>query len=97
MIRRDYQSIGDVLRQILSDAAMDSRLNEVKAEKAWPVIVGTHIAEHCSRPRIANGVMTVRIRNAALRQELNMVRSSLIRAINDYVGSEVVTEIRLGL
>jgi predicted nucleic acid-binding Zn ribbon protein len=38
--------------------------------------------------------MTIYVRSAALRHELNMCRSQLMRLINEAVGREVVTDIR---
>ena len=41
-----------------------------------------------------NGLMTIRVPGAPLRQELNMMRSRIAAAINAEVGKETVRELR---
>lgn len=94
MQRRDYQTAGDVLRQVIEEASMTDRLDEARAAAVWSAVVGPHIAARTMRPYVSHGLMTVRTPDAPLRQELMMTRSSLIRAINDTVGREVITDIR---
>lgn len=94
MKRREAESIGDILRLALQENSMSSRLDECKAVELWPLIVGEEIARRCRRPGVANGVMTIGVGNAPLRQELTMNRSGLRQAINRQLGKEVITEIR---
>lgn len=94
MERTDYQSIGDLVRTLLSSSALDAGYKEIKAINNWQRVVGTHIASQCGRPSISNGVMTVRVANAPLRNELNMVRSKIIASINRETEAEVVRELR---
>ncbi len=94
MERRDYQTIGDVLRQALEESRMTDRLDEVRASAAWESVVGPHIAALTGKPWVSNGLMTVRTPDAALRQELMMSRSVLVRNINAAVGREVISDIR---
>lgn len=93
MKRVEPESIGDVLRQTLEQQGMTERLYEVKAISLWPAVVGEEIASLTSRPSVANGVMTVHVGTAPLRQELNMNRSGLIRILNDMLGREVITQL----
>lgn len=82
------------MRQVISDSDMEGRLEEVRAASAWPAVVGPHIASQCGKPTVFQGVLTVPIRNASLRQELAMARHSLIKAINTAVGADVVMSLR---
>ena len=94
MKRLEPEQIGDVLRQTLQQQGMTDRLYEAKAVALWPQIVGEPLAAYCGRPMVYNGLMTVYVRSAALRQELTMTRSTLIRLINDQLDREVIKEIR---
>lgn len=88
------QSMGDVMRALLQENRMDSRLDEFKAIEVWPSVVGNHIAGECGRMFVKAGVLTVSVPNAALRHELTMSRSPLMREINRVIGKPVLTEIR---
>lgn len=94
MERKESQSIGDILRLAFQDNCMQDRLDERRAADAWGNVVGDHIASQCRRPFVKAGMMTVGIPNAALRHELSMSRSSLVRAINTLLGKDVVRDIR---
>ena len=93
MKRQDPELIGDVLRQTLQQQGMSGRLYETRAVALWPAVVGEEIAALCGRPYVNDGVMTVHVRMASLRQELNMSRSSLRRIINETLGRETIREI----
>ncbi|MDE6010434.1 MAG: DUF721 domain-containing protein [Muribaculaceae bacterium] len=94
MDRKDVCSIGDVLRLVIAESNMDSRLDELKAADAWPAIIGEHIASQTLRPYVRNGVMTIRVPDAGLRHELHMTRSALMREFNRLTGRNTITAIR---
>lgn len=94
MERKDSQQIGDVLRMAFQENCMQGKLDEVKAASLWPAVVGRGIATECGRPFVAKGLMTVAVGNAALRQELHMNRSRIVREINRQLGKDVITDIR---
>lgn len=94
MQRIDYQSVGDVLRAALNESRMGSVLDSYKAIGAWEVVVGPYIAGRTMRPTVTGSTMWVRTPHAALRHELQMKRTALLRSINDMVGRQVITDIR---
>ena len=76
--------------QYLRSRNMEDKLFERRALDVWPVIVGNAI----NRNTVENGVMMVRITSAAMRSELQMCRSTLIRSINEAIGKDVISDIR---
>lgn len=94
MERIDPQSIGDILRLAFQENCMQDRLDECKAADLWQTVVGPELSARCRRPTVRNGLMTVGVPNAALRNELLMNRSSLRNAINKSIGKMTITEIR---
>lgn len=95
MERKDFTTVGDVLRECLAQSQMQGRLDEVRACEAWGAVLGPVITSQCRRPVMNRGVMTVSIPNAALRQELHMRRSDIARAVNEAIGKDIVRDIRL--
>lgn len=93
MERRDFVKIGDVLRDCLEQSRMTGRLDESEACRLYADVVGADIAAMCGKPYIHRGVMTVKVTNAALRQELNMRRGNLRDHINEIIGKQTVTEV----
>lgn len=93
MKRQEPESVGDVLRQALQMHGLADRLYETRAINLWPSIVGEEIAAQSARPYVNNGIMTIHVRNASLRHELNMSRSSLVNIFNETLGREVIKEL----
>lgn len=95
-MKRTYpQSIAEIIDQTLRQEDMQQRILEVRAAQAWPLVVGEMISRQTGKAFVRNGILTVRVASPALRQELYMNRSSLIRHINETISaSDVVKEIR---
>ena len=94
MQRRTPQCVGDVLRSLLEETSLQSRMDELKAARLWSKIVGGEIARLTGNPTVKNGVMIIGVPNASLRNELLLCRSRLRQIINQNIGKEIITEIR---
>ena len=94
MKRYNPQCLGDVLRKLLEETSLQTRMEELKAAGLWEKIVGKEIAAQSSKPYVKNGLMQIGIPNASLRNELYINRSRLIQIINDTLGKAVIKEIK---
>ena len=94
MERKDPESVGDVLRNLLEETSLQGRMYELKAVELWPKVAGSVIASECKKPSVKNGVMSIGVANASLRNDLHMNRSRLRAVINEYLGKEIITEIK---
>lgn len=94
MKRTEPVSLREVLESAISQAGMDVRLAERRAVAAWPRVVGEGLAQLSVAADVRAGVLTVVARDAALRQELTMMRSALVAALNKEAGAEVVSDMR---
>ena len=94
MDRKIPQSVGDVLRNLLQESELQGRMDELNAARLWPKIVGEYIAANTSKPSVSKGVMMVGVPNAALRNELYISRSVLMKNINHSLGKEIIKEIK---
>ena len=93
MKRTSAQSIGEIFNEFLRQEKLDSRFNEQKALTLWPEIVGPGINRYTVDRTVKNGVMTVTISSAALRNELMLSRTAIIARINEALGGEVIHNI----
>lgn len=94
MKRIEPESVGDVLRNLLQEAELQGRMEELKAVELWPKTVGNAIASECGKPIVRKGIMSIGVKNASLRNELHMSRTTLRRLINQELGKEIITEIK---
>lgn len=94
MKRTKTVSLGDALRDTLAECRMNERLDEIRAAQCWPMVVGARYAAMSPRPTVRGGLMTVRLQNASLRQELTLNRTRLVAALNAIVGRNIINDIR---
>lgn len=94
MERCTPQSVGDVLRNLLEETSLHTRMEELKAASLWPRIAGEELAGLCGKPTVKNGVLTIPVPVASLRQELSMNRSRLKEIFNSNFDKEIINDIR---
>lgn len=95
MFRREVKSISDLLSVFLRHEGLETPLLQKRAIGAWDTIMGPTIVRYTGEKFIKNQTMFVKITNPALRQDLSMMRSRIVRRINEAVGSQVIVDIRL--
>ena len=93
MKRTNAKTVGEIINEVLRHERLDTKLDEHRAAALWPEIVGAGINSYTESCTVKNGVMTVRITSSALRNDLQMSRSSIISRINEMLGREVISEI----
>ena len=95
MFRRDVKPIDNLLREYLRYSGLETPLLQRRLLDAWPVVTGKTVATYTQQKFLHNQTLCVKITNAALRAELSMMRSQLVRRLNQQVGSQVIADIRL--
>ena len=95
MFRRKVQTLTDVLGKALRDGGLESPLLEKRIVDAWDVVVGPTVSRYTQQKYIRNQTLCVKIINPALRQDLSMMRTQLVKRLNEHVGSFVIAEVRI--
>lgn len=95
MFRRDVQSIGDLLNMYLRREGLETPLPQRRAIDAWGKVVGAGVARYTGEKFIKNQTLFVKILSPALRQDLTMMRTQLVKRINEAVGSMVIADVRI--
>ena len=93
MKRNDAEHIGKLIRTFLRQESLESPLNERKLINSWGTVLGPTITSYTHELYIKNQVLYVHLTSAALRQELMMNKETLIRQLNQKVGTPVITNI----
>lgn len=95
MFRRKVESLADILGKTLRDNGLEMPLMQKRAVDAWDVIAGQTVARYTAEKYIRNQTLFVKITSPALRQDLSMMRTQLVKRLNDHVGSFVIAEVRI--
>ena len=93
MKRKNTELLKDVILRFLHEEGLETPLNEYRAVQAWPIVAGPTIARLTGDVEFRKGTLYIKILRPALRQDLMMGRTQLVRKINDKVGAQVVQAI----
>ena len=93
MQRKEPESIGDVLRQLLVANGGYKRIKEIRLTQEWDKIVGPMIARNTEEINLKDGILSVKFRSAIVRNEISMRHSSLQKLLNDTMKEQIVKEI----
>ena len=94
MFKRDVQSVKDLIWRNLRELGLERPLLQKRLVEAWPQIAGPMVQRYTLNTYIYNQTLFVRLSSPALRSELLMRRQELVNNLNQYVGSQVITDIR---
>ncbi|ANR74056.1 DUF721 domain-containing protein [Prevotella scopos JCM 17725] len=95
MFRRKVQPLDDLLNQFLRQEGLESPLLQKRIIAAWDTVTGETITRYTQEKFIKNQTLFVKIINPALRSNLCMMQSDLVKKLNAAVGSMVITEIKI--
>lgn len=95
MFRREVKSISELLNAYLRQEGLEVPLLQKRLIDSWEKVVGKTVASYTGNKDIRNQTLYVKILNPALRQDLSMMRTQLVKRLNAEVGSCVITDVRI--
>lgn len=94
MFRRKVQPLDNLLNQFLRQEGLESPLLQKRIIAAWDTVTGETVARYTQEKFIKNQTLFVKIINPALRANLSMMQSDLVKKLNAAVGSMVISEVK---
>ena len=91
--RQNAQSIGEVIQQYIRKSGIQPKIDEAELKKRWEDIVGKMISQHTTDMYLKNKKLYLRFDSAALKQEMNYAKSTLLDNINRTIGHIVADEV----
>ena len=95
MNRKNEHSLKEVIDQMLKAYRLDDKLAERKLIASWESVMGVMIAKHTKDLYIKHKQLFVTLDSAALRNELLLAKTKIVKMLNDEVGSEVINDVIL--
>ena len=95
MFKRDVQSITDILNKLLREEGLEMPLMQKRLIDSWETVTGSIVARYTTEKYIKNQTLSVKIANPALRHDISMMRTQLVKRLNEHVGSFVISEVRV--
>jgi len=95
MRKSNQQSIGIVIKRLLKNQKLEGRLKELDALKLSEELLGKNLMKYINDLSVKNGTLIIKVRSAAVRNELSYQKSEIIKKINKQVGNNILQEIIL--
>ena len=95
MFKRDVLPLDEVLKKLLREEGLEMPLLQKRLVDAWEVVTGNVVSRYTAEKYIRNQTLFVKITNPALRQDLSMMRTQLVKRLNEQVGSFVIRDIKI--
>ena len=93
MKRTNAKSIAEIIGDFMQHEDIEATMLEHKALSLWQEVVGPGVNRMTTERWVDNGVITVKISSAALRNDLMLSRTAIIQSLNKLVGKPVIREI----
>ena len=92
-MKNNEQLLKDLLQQFIDKSGRQRLYDERRVLSLWAEVVDPVVVQNTQCKDIKNGVLTVKVTNAALRFELLARKSEIIRQLNERLGIEVVKDV----
>lgn len=90
MFRRKVLPLSEILQRLLRQEGIETPLLQKRLLDAWSTVTGPTVSRYTAEKYIKNQTLFVKINNPALRSDLSLMRSQLIRRLNETVGGTFV-------
>ena len=95
MERKDVRKIDSLLQQIVKANGLERGLAEYRLMKSWKDLLGITVAKKTKSLRIKNRKLFVTLHSSVVRNELSMMKDSLIPKLNEAAGMDVIDDVVL--
>jgi predicted nucleic acid-binding Zn ribbon protein len=94
MFKRDVRQISQLVMRNLRVQGLETPLLQKRLVDSWPQVAGMAINHYTTGVSIRNQTLFVRLSSPALRADLSMRRQEFVRLLNNFVGAQVISDIR---
>ncbi|MFO7933903.1 MAG: DUF721 domain-containing protein [Bacteroidales bacterium] len=95
MEKKDIKRIDSLLDQFVKANGLERGLAEYRLMKSWNDLLGVSIAKKTRKMYIRNRTLFVVLYSSVVRNELDMMKDTLLKRLNEAAGMRVIDNIVL--
>jgi predicted nucleic acid-binding Zn ribbon protein len=95
MQRKEVKKIDSLLQQFVKANRLEKGLAEYRLMKSWKDLLGITVAKKTKSLKIQNRKLFVTLYSSVVRNELSMIKESLIPKLNEAAGMDVIDDVVL--
>ena len=92
MKRTNTVSIAQVINEVISEYKIGDKLKEARIVAAWSEVLGP-LAKPTDQLYVKNKTLFAILTSSVIRNELSMMRTMLVKNLNEKAGEDVITDI----
>ena len=92
MRRTQTTSIAQIISEVIDEYGMGDKMREKRIIAAWSEVLGP-LSKPDDKLYIRNRILFAKLASSVVRNELSMMRTTLMRRLNERAGAEVITDI----
>jgi predicted nucleic acid-binding Zn ribbon protein len=93
MERSNIQSLRQVIDKFLKETPLHKKLLERRIIEGWDEVMGKAVAQATGKRYINDGTLYIHLSSSVLRNELFMMKDSILAKLNRYAGEEVIRDV----
>lgn len=93
MARNNDKPLKEAIEQMLNVYKLKRRFDETSLIAVWPELMGKAVANRTSQLYIRERKLFIKVDSSVLKNELVMIRSEILKKMNERAGSNVLDEI----
>lgn len=93
MGRTNDKPLKEAIEQLLNVYKLRRKFDETSLIAAWPELMGKAVANRTSQLYIRDRKLFIRVESSVLKNELVMIRSEIVKRMNERAGSKVLDDI----
>ncbi|MCP4313253.1 MAG: DUF721 domain-containing protein [Bacteroidetes bacterium] len=93
MRRKEIKRIDSLLDQFVKSNKLEKGLAEYRLTKSWKELLGVTVARKTKDLKIYKRTLFVSLHSSVVRNELEMIKDTLIPRLNEAAGMNVIDEI----
>ncbi len=88
------EHIAGAIKKLIKKQGLEKEINQQKAIDVWGQVVGKKIREQTEPIEVKFGVLTVKTRSPAWRQELQFQKNNIVKSINKKLIKTTIKDVR---
>jgi predicted nucleic acid-binding Zn ribbon protein len=93
MSRNNDKTIKEAINDLLDSYRLRKKFDETALIAAWPELMGSAIANRTKQLYINDKKLFLRVESSVIKNELLMMKSQIIKRLNEKAGHEVILSI----
>ena len=93
MRQKNEQTLQEVLKLMLDELRLSTRLNETRVKSLWEKRMGKTVATYTANIAVRKNVLYLTILSAPLKQELSFAKDKIRNLLNEELGEEFNREV----